>query len=555
VSVSAGRQKKSAPRKRAPARPGKTSEVPSILTLDYQLAELPSAQHRAGLAGLVLMLQYQIGRLPGEKRGTARVTRLDEMGASFELDLDGLRRLFDELYAASMEERAESKAREGQPPLREEERETKDEKGKVRLKRNFIYEVPVPRAGLLLDLDPTSNGRSGHWVKLWRDMLWQTLRGVPATRVPFEARAAGRPMEDAEEAWMVLTRPESSVPLSSTDYLGAMERTADNVPFADRARFQFLLHFWPYVAQVYVPQKLVVKEGRSRGEPQGYALAIPDVAVLDVFCEEWPPMLQSRGVEVLGFRPKEALVDLAVESALMTGRRLRERLARREGARPTRDLVLGYEVFHLDKEGNNVRLYSVSRIEPETSMIDEYEALRPMLWDPLFRRTRLLNLVERRPWYAGFDRIAATVPYAATFGAPYFRHDARESFQRNETMSQSETSTPETALEPLVLQLVRGYVSRKVKSRTKLDWDSVKDDAPNTARRKEYEEARERIARDAFLAVRSRTGQDFVEYFAGTLCSVPHHLKQEQFILLSRALHERAEDVRTLTLLALSAVG
>ena len=553
MSVSAGSKKKSAPRKRTPSKPEAAAEAPTTLRLDYQLAELPTAQHRAGLAGLVLMLRHSLERLPGRERGTARVTRLDEVGASVEFDLDGLRRLFDELYAASMEERAESKPREGQPPLREEERETKDEKGKSRLKRYFIYEVPVPRAGLLLDLDPTSNGRSGHWVKLWRDMLWQTLRGVPATRAPFEHRAAGKPVDDAEETWKVLARPESSVPLSSTDYLGAMERTADNVPFADRARFQFLLHFWPYVTQVYVPQRLVVKEGRSKGEPQGYALAIPDVAVLDAFCEELPPMLRNRGVEVLGFRPKEALVDLAVESALNTGRRLRERLARSEGAKPTRDLVLGFEVFHLDKEGNNVRLYSVSRIEPEPSMLDEYEALRPMLWDPLFRRTRLLNLVQHRPWYAGFDRIAATVPYAATFGAPYFRHDARESFQRNEAMSQSETSAaPVPAIESLVLQLVRGYVSRKVRNRTGLEWDSSKDNEP---RKKEYAEAKERIARDAFLAVRSRTGQDFVEYFASTLCSVPHHLKPEQFVLLSRALHERTADVRTLTLLALSAVG
>lgn len=30
----------------------------SELELTYQLAELPSAQHRAGLAGLVLMVQY-----------------------------------------------------------------------------------------------------------------------------------------------------------------------------------------------------------------------------------------------------------------------------------------------------------------------------------------------------------------------------------------------------------------------------------------------------------------------------------------------------------------
>ena len=38
----------------------KKKTVPGIevLELDYNLAELPSSQHRAGLAGLVLMVQW-----------------------------------------------------------------------------------------------------------------------------------------------------------------------------------------------------------------------------------------------------------------------------------------------------------------------------------------------------------------------------------------------------------------------------------------------------------------------------------------------------------------
>ena len=537
----------STPRSRAqPTSPTQ----PASLTLDYLLADLPSAQHRAGLAGLVLLLKW-LERLPGKKTGTARLLRLDDAGASVELDLEGLRRLFDELYAASLEEQKESQPRKDEPPLREEEVERQDDKGKARRKKYFIYEVPVPRAGLLLDLDPTAGGNSGHWVKLWRDMLWRTLRGVPQTRRPFTARARGLDNRDAEDTWTLLTRKKAAaVPLSSTDFLGAMDHNADGISFKESPRTWFLLHFWPYVTQVYVPRTLKVKDGRTHEEHAGFALAIPDVAQLQAFCEELPPALGARGVEVSGFRPREAVVDLAVESALMTSRLLRERLSRAEGARSFSALVLGYDVFHLDKEGNNVRTYSASRFEPDVEMVDAYQALQPLLWDPLFRRTRLLNLVGRRPWYAGFDRIAATTPYEATFGARAFRHDAWVSFERTATMDPSEAPKPEPGLEQLVLQVAGTYVRGKVKSKRGLDWESVKDDPQ---RKRDYEEAKERIARDAFLAVRSRTGQDFVTYFAGTLCSVPHHLKTEQFVRLSRALHERTEDVRTLTLLALSA--
>ncbi|WP_163786386.1 type I-MYXAN CRISPR-associated protein Cmx8 [Myxococcus vastator] len=530
------------------------AEAPSELTmtLDYELHALPTAQHRAGLAGLVLMLKW-LERLPGKEKGTARLLRLDEAGASVALDLEGLRRLFNELFAASMEEQRESQPRKDEPPLREEEVEQTDVKGKVKRKKSFIYKVPVPRAGLLLDLAPGAND-AGLWVKLWRDMLWKTLRGVPATRNPFIARAQGTDSGDAEKAWKRLTSKKPlTVQLSSTDFLGAMDRNADGVSFEDSPRDWFLLHFWPYVTQVYVPRALKLKDKALQAEHAGFALVIPDVGRLQSFCEELPHALRERSAEVGGFRPRAALVDLVEESALVTGRLLRERLSRTEGAQADGALVLGYELVHLDKEGNNVRTYSASRFEPTVSMVDEYQALQhPALWDPLYRRTRLQNLVGRRPWYAGFDRIASTLPYTATFGAKGFRHDARVSFERSKDMEPNEATDASTGLEQLVLQVAGTYVRRKVKLKHGLEWEGVKDDPKKKA---EYEKEKERIARDAFLAVRSRTGADFIGYFAGTLCSVPHHLKAEQFVRLSRALHERTDDVRTLTLLALSATA
>jgi len=36
----------------------KQTEAVDVLMLDYQLAELPSSQHRVGLAGLVLIIRW-----------------------------------------------------------------------------------------------------------------------------------------------------------------------------------------------------------------------------------------------------------------------------------------------------------------------------------------------------------------------------------------------------------------------------------------------------------------------------------------------------------------
>ena len=72
------------------------------LTLEYNLAELPSSQHRAGLAGLVLMVRW-LKKEPDNK-GICEITQIDETSATLEIDQEGLQFLFDKVYAASAEE-------------------------------------------------------------------------------------------------------------------------------------------------------------------------------------------------------------------------------------------------------------------------------------------------------------------------------------------------------------------------------------------------------------------------------------------------------------------
>lgn len=74
--------------------------APAVIHLDYELAELPSAQHRAGLAGLVLMVRW-LDRNPDRRKGTLALSRVDAHGATLSLDLEGLQALFDETYAAT----------------------------------------------------------------------------------------------------------------------------------------------------------------------------------------------------------------------------------------------------------------------------------------------------------------------------------------------------------------------------------------------------------------------------------------------------------------------
>jgi CRISPR-associated protein Cmx8 len=111
------------------------------------------------------------------------------------------------------------------------------------------------------------------------------------------------------------------------------------------------------------------------------------------------------------------------------------------------------------------------------------------------------------------------------------------------------SNTP-VAIESLVLKIVSAYLSSRLASKYDLAWKDVKE---GTDDKGQYNEKRSKLAREAFLATRARTGADFIDYFVSTLCSVPQRMTEEAFLDLSRQLHQNTDHVRTLTLLALSA--
>lgn len=542
---------------------------PKTLILNYELAALPSSQHRAGLAGLVLMMEW-IKRLPSEHRtGKLDVVRLDESGLTLEIDEQGLRDLFNETYAASTEEDWRKKPltrknKEVIEPLRIEKIVVRDKQGRDHEELRYVYQTTVPRGAFLADasFDKSSDGKDGVWIKQWRDLVWSVFRGVPATRKPYEDRASGKKCKDVEEVWKTLNKPEgTAVELPSTYFLGAQAVNAENVSFSDRARFQLLLHFWQFIAQVYRP---VVFDSEGKRESKGYAIAIPDVGMLKLFCEAFKETMASRGIERSGISPREAIIDLAFESGLDFMRRLSERLNVREGGTQTQAWVVGVDIVHVEREGNNVRLRSTSRIDLNPPMLDRYSTIRKCYWDYRFRIHQLNNLIGSRNWFDGYFSLAATIPLTATIQSSHSKHDAREAFkarlpvsfsiQQESTMNEGQPTRKDykepNTLEEAIYSMVGQYLSKKLKSKYDLEWkeglsDAIKDD---------YRRRREKIATEAFLQIRSRTNsQDFVSFFTSSICSVSQFLPEGAYRVVADSLMHKPEDVRNLTLLALSA--
>lgn len=569
------------------------------LVLDYTLAELPSSQHRAGLAGLVLM-HHWLGRQPGS-HGLCELSRPDSRSVRLRLDRDGLAALFDQVYGAALGE-VESKTlykRKGEvkEPRRTEERTQTSKTGKVTTRTVYIYDTVVPEGAFVADWDPGRDRGAAVWTKLWRDMVWSIMRGVPATRAPFEARArkAGAGAGEGEtdklvpDTWRDLARPDAVVALPSTYYLGAQTTTAENVSFRDRARWQFLLHFWPFVAAIHVPAE-IDNDGKRRF--RGYALAIPDVADLDEFCDNLEEACRVRSTDVAGYVPAQAVIDVAAESGLEFLGRLTRRVG--QASEDHADMVHGVDVFHVEKQGNNVRTLGIARVDPDEDL-GEYRRLRDAYRSALFRQQRVRNFFAGAPrWYAGFDRLLCLRPIAQTIEDSWFRRDVRNAFTTTEshpshpshpiheptpgpsshrepmttddtTQTQDPNTEPSSAgpddspmsLEALIYRIVGRYIAGKLESKYQLKWEKVKERPKEHDDRESYDKNRLKIAKDAFFAVRSRTGAEFVDYFTGTLCSVPQRMSQERYAVVARALLDDTEKerdrVRTLTLLALSA--
>ncbi|MBW4603959.1 MAG: type I-MYXAN CRISPR-associated protein Cmx8 [Calothrix sp. FI2-JRJ7] len=533
------------------------------LEINYQLAELPSAQHRAGLAGLVLMVQYLRDTQPWFKECEGvilELNNLNEFGVNIKLNLQGLQALFDLTYKAFTEERStETKIKKYH---RVEEVKVPDKKDKTKTKRvlRYFYTVTVPQGAFLSNWDKSNdNSQRGLWIKLWRDMLWNIVRGVPATRNSFNHRINGASYsKDTRDIWEELQHPDKITGQSGNYFLGAMAVNAENIPTKDKARYQFLLHFWVFAAQVYCPAVLD-KDGKRK--LAGYALAIPDVAKLKNFCRVFPQVLKERDVKKWGYLPREAVIDLPEEGALDLLLLLRERIEHETGDQQLQRMILGIELIHAEKIGNNIKIRSINTVEPVKEQVDKYKRIKKSYWCPWFRKQLLVNVLRKqpdgeelsnfleiKPW-TDFDAVLSRIPRTWLQDST-FSHDARNLFEQEIGIKMKKRIRDYAQI---IYHVCQGYVIGKLKSKYKIKWDKDKKAYLQDGKyivQKEADEKKYKIANEAFLAVRSRTeGKAFIDYFVSTFYPF---VKQDEFVNFTEILFNQTDDVRAVTLLALS---
>jgi CRISPR-associated protein Cmx8 len=570
----------------------------SGVVVKYDLFDLPTGAHKAGLAGLILQIRYMEKTKRNYPEGAIpAIVEMTSTSATLRFTKRAVQGIFDALYEAKWTEIESRTKWSGEKPKKilEVEEENPDTKNKKKVKR-FVYDVVHPSGSFLRDHYPNKMDETKDWHKLWREMLWEIPRGRPTTRIPFKQRADGKHCKEGQDAWKDLVKVEKASQknafytgeVASSLWLGAQAVNAEAIPFVGRAEQNLLLHFWPLTVLIFQPQQ-ITREGKN--EFVGYTLAIPEVSDLESFVEDYPAMLHELGTEVRGYRPADAVIDLPAQGALAFLDHLARLTAHVAEHGETRASISSVEYIHLNKTGNNVKSLAAGRVAYRQELVRGYRAIvgepgkAPPYRNPLFRRGLLLALLDpaEPEWYEPLSSMLVEMPWPFFVRSeksprtmPWFWQDAVVQFDQLLEFHQSDlrrfrdmakdnpakaAERPKTPLPLLIHRLVESYVNRKTEDKSGLKWESFKDKKVKDERTgKErvdvppaYREAREKVASGTFLEMRSRREQAFVDHFTATFCSVKQFLSEDDFQLVAEALLNQHENVKTLTLLALSA--
>ena len=379
----------------------------NAFVLTYDLLSLPTAQHKAGLAGLLLMIDSL------EERKLEQIPVIEDIsktGAKVTFTRPALDTIFNDLYDSSWQEIKVKTKWSGKEPKRIEEVDVPID-GKVKREKGFVYDVVTPTGAFFKNLIPDAGDI---YVKLWRDMLWSTLRGIPKTRLVYEERAKGQPSSLSGVFWSGFEKALAqqskgkllTESISSSIFVGAEDCNAERVPFVGSITDNFLLHFWPIVSLIFVPRILEVKHDRELGirvsRPEsGFVLSVPEPADLDWFRDDVRAVLRQLEPDTRGIRPRASLIDVHEEGGLEYLYHFAKSKTRNRGSFECS--VCALDLFHLQKQGNRIRQLAADRIVPNGDILTNYELIREKAQNPIFKSVLLRNIIAGKRWYSHYD--------------------------------------------------------------------------------------------------------------------------------------------------------
>jgi CRISPR-associated protein Cmx8 len=409
------------------------------VVLDYNLFDLPTAQHKAGLAGFLIMIESM------KRRGLNTLPEILELSANrttISVTKESLQAVFDDLFDAEIIEVKVKNKWQGKKPKRIDEVIVVRE-GKEKKEKRFVYDVLQPKGLFLQTFYPDADGC---WLQIWRNMLWNILRAQPATRGVYEERASGHPSALSEKTYRLLVKAvkdrergkKTSESFAGSVFIGAQDKNAEMVSFKGNPIDNLLLHFWHIASLVFIPRSFSIERSKEKAtgikwQDHGFALVIPEPSHIEYFFDDVLDLLQRLDTDLAGTRPRAALIDLAEESGLEYLYHLAKYRAHHQGVK---DTVNAVEIHHIQKKGNNVRMLSAERLLPNIDILSKYERIRATRMNPIFKTLYLKNILQGNTWYYNGQHILTI--YSAELliyktgktpiKFPFFGSDAKKKF-------------------------------------------------------------------------------------------------------------------------------
>lgn len=378
------------------------------VTISWSLFDLPTAQHKAGLAGLYAYVT-ELPKIAPDEQDYPSVVSVSPSSLKIRFSEATFKTLFNDLYAGQWEEDRPVKKKLDKESASIKLKRVEEKDGE----KLYVYERLIPRANFIRYM--RDNNPNDPWVKLWQSAVRRVLRAGGGTEKIFSEpnTKAYDNSKELKKLWQDLLKTSTKATPKNVDvptavYVGAEGTNAERIKFKGDITHNLLLHFWCLMSPVY-PLRMVefTKKEKAKFSYKGFVWVIPEVADLKKFDALSKKFLINRKPEVKGRFPAQSIIDLRGEGVLVYLHALiQQKVKGLEAA------IASMDIYHLDKRGNNVKMLAAENMPfaDAKKRMGKYQRIVEGKHHFLFKKLLLDNLLNGDAWYQNFAKMAADIP-------------------------------------------------------------------------------------------------------------------------------------------------
>jgi CRISPR-associated protein Cmx8 len=373
-----------------------------------------TVQHRAGIAGL--LLQFQAMEILREQ------AQSDEEKARYvvpEYELTKDRRALRVLLTKASFDSVLRERYRGTPVIREYRQK------QTATSKKFVEKVDLGSGRFVFkyeELRPAFDyffafSAPEAWQENIRDSAWDSYLSHPKMQSAMFKINDEEKNEDISNLWKGLVSI-GPVGLKKTFCLNTMKEGLKDEKLSDVGEKVLLLHFWALASTIFTPKSLKIKADEHTGlldcKPVYHkpVIVVPDVIHVGNFASEFRHSLEGR--KHLAAKKRwhpDLFISTPREAALYS---FMPQLANAQVITESVRGARGAEVYSYRAAGKQkvvASLFNESLDDYTRNLISDYGFILREIKSYPYRALQIENLLAKRSWYDGFDRLAEKFPH------------------------------------------------------------------------------------------------------------------------------------------------